>query len=155
MEPKMRLESEFLMRIEIVLAESYFLGATPHGGRRVDTFKSGSFAGPKLAGTVLPGGSDLLMARPDSATQPDVRLLMKTDDDALILMTYRGVRHASPDVMERIAAEEMVDFSEYYLRNTPYFETGSDKYDWLNRIVAVGLGQRTPGAAAYDIYQIL
>lgn len=155
MKPVMTLRSEFLMRIEITLADSYFLGETPHGGRRIDTFKAGRFEGPKLKGTVLPGGSDLLMARPDSATQPDVRVFLKTDDDALILMTYRGVRHAPPEVMTRIANEEMVDFSEYYLRNTPYFETGAQKYDWLNRIVAVGLGQRIPGAAAYDIYEIL
>ena len=151
----MELKSEFLMRMEIDLAESFFLGDTPHGGRRIDVFGGGRFAGPKLNGSILAGGSDLLMARPDGATQPDVRLTLKTDDAAVILVTYRGVRHAAPDVMTRLANEEPVDASEYYLRNTPYFETGSEKYGWLNRVVAVGLGQRMPGAAVYDVYEIL
>ena len=149
------LKSEFLMRMEIDLGDSYFLGNTPHGGRRIDVFEGGRFEGPRLKGVILPGGSDLLMARPDNATQPDVRLILKTDDDALIRVTYRGVRHAAPDVMRRIANEELIDPSEYYLRNTPYFETGSEKYGWLNRVVAVGLGQRMPAAAAYDVYEIL
>ncbi len=149
------LKSEFLMRIEIELAESYFFQGTPHGGRRIDTFKGGRFEGPRVKGAVLPGGSDLLLARADGATQPDVRLWLRTDDEALILITYRGVRHAAPEVMERIAREEQVDVSEYYLRDTPYFETDSEKYGWLNRIVAVGVGQRVPGAAIYDVHQIL
>ncbi len=149
------LKSEFLMRMEIDLGDSYFLGDTPHGGRRIDVFDGGRFAGPRLKGTILPGGSDLLMARPDSATQPDVRLILKTDDDALILVTYRGVRHAAPDVMNRIAAEELVEPSEYYLRNTPYFETGSEKYGWLNRIVAVATGSRRATGPSYRVYEIL
>ena len=37
----------------------------------------------------------------------------------------------------------------------PYFETASETYDWLNRIVAVGVGRRMPGHAAYDVFQIL
>ena len=41
------------------------------------------------------------------------------------------------------------------LRNTPYCETTSDKYDWLNRIVAVGVSRRMPDHAAYDIFEIL
>ena len=42
-----------------------------------------------------------------------------------------------------------------YLRNTPNFETASGKYDWLNRIVAVGVGRRRSDHAAYEVFQIL
>jgi len=41
------------------------------------------------------------------------------------------------------------------MRNTLYFETASDKYDWLNRIVAVGVSRRMRDHAAYDIFEIL
>ena len=64
-------------------------------------------------------------------------------------------RYGSDEVMSRIAAGEVVDPSEYYLRNTPYFETSSTRYDWLNRIVAVGDGRRMPDHAAYDVFEIL
>jgi hypothetical protein len=57
--------------------------------------------------------------------------------------------------MRRIAGGEEVDPSEYYLRNTPCFETASATYDWLNRIVAVGVGRRLPDRAAYDVFEIL
>ena len=42
-----------------------------------------------------------------------------------------------------------------YLRNAIFFETGAAGYDWLNRIIAVGIGRRTPEAAIYEVHQIL
>jgi hypothetical protein len=81
--------------------------------------------------------------------------VLKTDDGALIFMHYRGVRHGSPQVMARIARGELVPPSEYYLRSTPSFETAASKYDWLNRIVAVGVGRRLPDRGEYDVFQIL
>ena len=65
------------------------------------------------------------------------------------------MRYGTQDVMDRIANGETVDPSEYYLRNTPYFETSTEKYDWLNRIVSVGVGRRMPDHAAYDVFHIL
>jgi hypothetical protein len=103
----------------------------------------------------LPGGMDEKTIRSDGAMNPNVRLVLRTDDGVLIYMHYTGVRHGSAEVMARIAAGEVVDPSEYYLRNTPYFETASEKYGWLNRIVAVGVGRRMPDHAAYDVFQIL
>ena len=89
------------------------------------------------------------------AMNPNVRLVLQTDDDALIYMHYTGIRYGPPEVMQRIADGEEVDPSEYYLRNTPNFETASEKYDWLNRIVAVGVGHRLSDHAAYEVFQIL
>jgi hypothetical protein len=143
------------MELRLVVSQSHHLGDTPAGGRRIDVFMEGSFEGPRLRGSILPGGSDLLLRRQDGAMQPDVRLYLRTDDDALIQVTYRGIRHGAAEVMARIAAGEQVAPSEYYLRNTPYFETSAPQYDWLNRIVAVGIGRREPDAAVYDIHEIL
>jgi len=44
---------------------------------------------------------------------------------------------------------------ELYWRTTPIFETGAAKYEWLNKIIAVGVGKTVPGKAAYSIYQVL
>jgi len=49
-------------------------------------------------------------------------LILQTDDGALILMTYRGVRHASPEVRARIARGDQVTQSDYYLRSAPFFD---------------------------------
>src|SRR5205807_2791667 len=111
------------------------LGDTPAGKRRVFPVAGGDFAGAKVRGTILPVGSDLLLVRSDGSAQQDVRMLLRTDDGALILMTYRGVRHGSQEVNERIQRGEKVDGSEYYLRTAPFFETSSQKYSWINKIV--------------------
>jgi hypothetical protein len=70
-----------------------------------------------MQGKVLPqAGSDLLLVRADGSSQQDVRLILRTEDGALILMTYRGVRHAAAEVNARIARGEHVPASEHYLR---------------------------------------
>ena len=131
------------------------LGKTPLGERRVGIVASGSFEGPKLSGTVEEGGSDWILVRPDGALQLDVRLTLKTNDGQLIGMTYRGFRHGPPAVIERLNRGEPVDPSEYYFRIAPFFETSSEKYGWLNRIVAVGLGHRLPEGPVYRVFEVL
>jgi hypothetical protein len=70
-------------------------------------------------------------------------------------MSYRGVRHGPPEVMARLAAGERVDPKSYYFRMAPVFETASKKYDWLNRIVAVGTGRREPTGPVYEVAEVL
>ncbi len=149
------LSSEFLFTITIGVSTLHDVGDTPFGQRHIDMLREGSFVGPRLNGRVLPGGMDQKIFRADGAMTPNVRLVLQTDDDALIYMTYSGIRYGTPEVMQRIADGEAVDPSAYYLRNTPYFETASQKYDWLNRIVAVGVGRRMSDHAAYDVFEIL
>jgi hypothetical protein len=149
------LRYEFLCTIRVSVAKLHDIGETPLGGRHIDLLGAGTFEGPRLRGEVLAGGMDQKTLRADGAMNPNVRLVLRTDDDALIYMHYTGIRHGPPEVMARIAAGEEVEPSEYYLRNTPYFETAAEKYDWLNRIVAIGVGRRMPDHAAYDIFEIL
>ncbi len=85
----------------------------------------------------------------------DVRITVRTDDGALIYIYYRGVTNASPEIRERIQKGEDVDPSEYYFRTTPIFETGSEKYSWLNKIICVGVGKTELKRVRYNIYQIL
>jgi len=149
------LKSTHLFTITVGVDAFYDFGKVPLGGRHIDQLGAGTFEGPRLKGEVLPGGMDLKINRLDGAMNPNVRLILKTDDDALIFMHYTGVRYGTPEVMARIAAGDVVDPSEYYLRNTPYFETSAPKYDWLNRIVAVGVGRRMPDYAAYEVFEVL
>jgi hypothetical protein len=150
------VQSEFLFQIDLTIAPPQSLGATPFGERRIVTVTGGSFEGPKLRGTVVPNsGGDWILVRADGATQLDVRITLETDDGAPIYMTYRGIRAGPPEVIERLNRGEPVDPSEYYFRTAPWFETGSEKYGWLNRIVCVALGERLPIGPRYRVYQIL
>lgn len=148
------LKSEFLGTLRIELGHSYPLETTPAGWRRIDVFGGGTFRGPKISGTLL-NGTDALLGRRDGSMQPDVRLTICTEDQAYIFVTYRGVRHGPAEVMEKIAQGVPVAPDEYYLRCAPFFETGAARYDWLNRVVSIGVGRREPTAAVYEIYEIL
>ena len=79
----------------------------------------------------------------------------KVDDGHPLLIIYRGVRHAPAEVMARIAAGERVPPESHYLRTALVFETASPKYDWLNRIVGIGVGRREPEFAVYDVFEVL
>jgi hypothetical protein len=145
---------EFLFEAEIQLEPPQRLGATPLGGRAVYIVTSGTFTGPRLRGTVLPGGGDWFLARANGIGELDVRATLRTDDGALILMTYHGVLDASADVVARVFAGEDVDPAEYYFRTAPRFETGDERYAWLNGRVAVASGRFAPGSVAYRAYLV-
>jgi len=82
------LKSRHLFTISMRLLPTLEMGDTPAGKRRVFTVARGEFTGERLQGEVLSqGGSDLLLVRADGSSQQDVRLILRTHDGALILMT--------------------------------------------------------------------
>ncbi len=151
----MTLNSQFLGALHIVMGEAHVIGETPAGFRRLRVFQGGSLTGPRIKGRIVSGGSDAWMRGRDQAVRPDVRLVVETDDGACLYITYKGVRHGPAAVMARIEKNEAVPDDAYYLRNAVSFETGAPAYDWLNRIVAVGIGRRVPDGVVYDLYEIL
>lgn len=103
---------------------------------------------------ILPGGGDWLLARPDGAMQLDVRITLRTDDGSLIFVSYRGIFDIAPEIRQRILKGEPVSPSRYYFRITPVFETSSEKYGWLNRLITVGVGKRMAAGVAYNIFAV-
>jgi hypothetical protein len=150
------LAARHLFRIRIELHPILTVGDTPMGHRRMIPVSGGTFDGERLKGVIAAhGGADWLLRRADFSFQQDVRLTLQTDDGAIVLMSYRGVRHSSDEVRERLAKGEPVDPREYYLRTAPFFETADPRYTWLNTIVTIGIGEIASGGAAYDVYEIL
>jgi len=143
----------FVMRLDV--RKLQVVGATPGGFRRIGVVPGGSFEGERLSGEVLDGGSDWQTVRSDGATTLNVRLVLKTTDDALIGMTYQGLRHGPPDVVARIEKGEAVDPASYYFRTNPLFETAAAKYDWINRVVAIGIGHRRADGPIYSVFEVL
>jgi hypothetical protein len=143
----------FVMRLEV--RKLQVVGATPGGIRRIGVVPGGSFEGERLSGEVLEGGSDWQTVRSDGATTLNVRLVLKTTDEALIGMTYRGLRHGPPEVVARLEKGETVDPASYYFRINPLFETAAAKYDWINRVVAVGIGHRRADGPIYSVFEVL
>ncbi len=149
----LKTQALFVMRLDV--RKLLIVGATPGGYRRIGVVPSGSFEGERLSGEVLDGGSDWQTVRADGATTLNVRLVLKTEDEALIGMTYQGIRHGPPDVMARMENGEVVDPMSYYFRINPLFETSDANYEWLNRVVAVGIGHRQADGPIYSIFEVL
>ena len=143
----------FVMRLNVRPLQIIGLAAGPV--RRVGVVFGGVFEGERLSGEVLDGGSDWQTVRSDSALTLDIRLVLKTDDEALIGMTYKGIRHGPPDILARIDRGEAVDPASYYFRIAPFFETAAPKYDWLNRILAIGIGFRREDGPIYSLFEVL
>lgn len=144
----------FLCDMELTVADAHLPGNTPHGNRRIIRVTGGKLRGEKLQADVIPGGDDWITVREDGTIIQDVRILLKADDEALILMTYRGIRSGSKEVLNRLDQGEEVHPDAYYFRTTPIFETASEKYDWLNRRIFVSKGIRLPNGVNYSIYTV-
>lgn len=143
----------FVMRLDV--KPIVVVGETPGAFRRIGIVPSGSFAGSRLCGTVLDGSSDWQAVRRDGSTTLDVRLVLLTDDGVAIPMSYRGIRHGPADVMERLNKGEAVDPDSYYFRITPVFEAPAGRYEWLNRVLAIGVGHRFADGPVYSVFEVL
>ncbi len=95
----------------------------------------------KLKGKVRPIGGDWGLRLDSVTTKLDVKLLLETEDGQLISNTYTGIVRNYPD-------------GPTYWRITPLIETSSKKYEWLNYIVAEGVGKFNETGVSYEVYAI-
>ncbi len=144
----------FVLRLKVRPLQ--VVGETPAGFRRIGVVTGGVFAGTRLSGEVLEGGADWQAVRSDgSSTGLDVRLVLKTSDDTLIAMEYRGVRHGPAEVITRLEQGETVDPGRYYFRMAAAFQTAAPQYAWINKIAAVAAGYRPAEGPVYSVFERL
>jgi hypothetical protein len=152
------IKTVHLFDIVIDLNPMLNIGEGPLGRRVLFGAAGGSFEGPKLRGEVLAGGGDWALFRSDGAMALDVRLTLRTHDDALVQMTYGG-RWITPSELRADMADpakrSQVDPARYYFRTNPLFETGAKQYGWLNDTVCVGSGYLIEGGIAYKVSQVV
>jgi hypothetical protein len=129
------------------------IGETPAGLRRIAPVTGGTFTGDRLSGTVI-GGADWVINRADGVMVIDVRLTLKTDDGALVYLTYQGRFLAEPEVMARFAKGAVLDPSEYSLAVVARFESGDARYRWLNDAIVVGTGEQTASGPVYSLFTV-
>ena len=137
--PPDALKSELLFDL---ILETGGPGGGAVGSRQIVPVTGVTFEGPKLRGKVLPPGGDWLVRTSETVRVLDVRTLLLTDDDQRIYLSYRGVLY-TPAGAPR------------YQRVGMMFETASEKYAWLNQIIAVGVGYTVPQRVPYRVFQIL
>ena len=150
-----QLESKPLCQIEVELEPPQEIGSTPRGMRMIWQIKGGKVEGERLKGKILPGGGDWALLRSDGAVDLDIRASILTNDGQLIAACAKGVVDMTPEVRQKLREGQSVDPSKYYFRDAYFFETSSEKYAWLNKIVAVGVFARTVTGVSGTVYEIL
>ena len=133
------MNSRPLMTLRLSTAATEEIGSTRQGTLSIFPVTGGSFEGDRLRGKVLPGGGDWVTVKPDGTYELDLRVSLETDDGALIYMTFTGIR----------------DDANHYFRTLPLFETAAPAYAFLNRLLAVGIGEIGPDGPVHTIEEIL
>jgi hypothetical protein len=150
--PAPQLQFAFELRVEV--GAPLEVGQLPRGTRRIVPILRGTFDGPGLKGRLVPGGADWQLIGADGFSELDTRYTLETDSGRLIYVQNAGVRHAAPEVMQRLLRGERVDPKLVYFRTVPKFETAAPELAWLTRHVFVGSGERYPNEVVVRFWRV-
>ena len=150
---RLALDAKHLFDMVVYLEQPLNLGNIPGGNRQILIGTGGEFSGERLKGRILPHGADWYLTRPDGVGELDVRVTLETDDGELIYMQSQGFLRYAREVAKRVLTG-VAEPDEYYLREATRFETASERYGFLNSIVAVGIGWYGAGMVGMSIYEI-
>ena len=119
------------------------LGVTPVGSRLLIEMPEVVYEGERLSGRLAgPSAVDFLVLSESGVGAIDVRFVLRTDDDALIHVSYRG------------RSDHSQGHGVLPLYSAPLFETGDPRYAWLNTVQAVGKGIVRDAVIYYEIYEV-
>jgi hypothetical protein len=150
MEPRF----EFMMTLTADVGELISMGEGPLGERRVVSILGGTYEGPGLQGEVLPG-ADWQIARKDGVIDIDARYALRDQGGGIVRVLSQGYRHAPPDVLAALARGEDVDPATYFFRAIMRFDTGAPDLAWLNRTIAIAVGERKARQVILSVYRLL
>jgi hypothetical protein len=138
----MTIELVPLCTATITLAEPFFVPDTPVGTRVIAECLSFEVTGARInAGMKGRAAADWLTLDGRLQGTLDVRVLLETDDGAPVFVSYRGRidLSAGPDAATSYAA--------------PLFDTGDERYLWLNSIQAIAKGALSDGGSTL-VYEV-
>ena len=121
---------EFVVELKVKCEGAYQVGQTPHGNRFIIPIVGGTFEGPQMKGSILPGGADYqLQDNAHGRTELEAIYSIRTDDGVNIHVRNRGLICTGQDSEGR---------PQFYFRTAPQFEAPMDsKYAWLNNAIYV------------------
>ena len=137
---------EFAFEENVTLAKGIPVGKTAMGTRFIIPITGGTFEGPKIKGTIMPGGWDWQLVRADGCTHIKADYMIKTDDGAIINVVNPG----------SVCRDE--NGKPIPLRTVPIFEPPLGKYEWLGKNTFVGTlvpsGESGKPAVKIRFYQV-
>ncbi|MFV0525491.1 MAG: DUF3237 domain-containing protein [Acidimicrobiales bacterium] len=143
-----------LARLSVVIDPPVELGETSRGRRRLIPLAGGRAEGPVLFGSIMAGGADVQVIRPDGVSEIEARYGIALDDGGHVFIENVGIRHAPDEVSARLLAGERVDPAEVYFRTVARLETDRDDLRRLERSLVIGVGGRFPDMVRIDLHTL-
>jgi Protein of unknown function (DUF3237) len=144
-----------ILRLEATLGEALEVGELAQGRRRIVPLTGGSFVGPELSGSLVPGASaDWQIILPDGTALGNIRYTLRTDRGDLLYVRSQGVRHGSAEILARLGRGEEVGASEYVFRTSTQIEAAAPDLDWLNKGVFISVAGRQRNGVTYEVYLV-
>jgi hypothetical protein len=130
-------KTEFVYEAKVTIdPKRPVIGASKYGERAIVWITGGTFKGPNIEGTVIPGGADWQLLRPDGVKELDARYTLKTNDGVIIYVINRVLIRPQPTESNPKAR---------YVRSVLSFEAPlGSKYEWLNGYIYLGTLNRSP-----------
>jgi len=148
-----RLEEVFT--VEAAVGKPIVVGQDgTHGRRQLIVIEGGTVSG-KLSGSVMPGGVDSQIIRPDGFTELVARYAVKLDDGETVYISNTGIRRVDPSVAGEVAMGKIVDPKYVYFVTIPSFETYDRKYEWLEKSVFICYAMRLPDKVVLRFYEVV
>jgi len=142
-------------RLEATLGQPLDLGDTAAGHRRIVPLTGGTFTGPQISGSLVPGASaDWQTVQPHGTALGDIRYTLRTNGGDLLYVQSRSVRHGPAEVLARLGRGEDVDPSEYTFRAATQIETTTPELDWMNKGIFISVAGRQAARVIYETYLI-
>lgn len=145
---------ELTFTITAVIGPAVSAGHHTQGERLHIPILSGRVDGPRLRGTIMPGGFDWPLIRPDGTSEISASYTIRADDGTLILVHNKGLRVSSPEVLAQLRQGVTVDPSEYYFYSTPRFDAPTGPHHWLRDTIFIASIAPNPGGIAIAVYAV-
>lgn len=120
---------ELVMQLVVTCSDPESPGGTgaSKDGRRTEIWPiiGGKFQGKGIRGTVVAGGGDFPVTRPDGVEVIDALYRLRTDDGVTLIIHNQGLSYGGN---ER---------DGWHYRLAPVFITPQGKYDWLNKALFI------------------
>ena len=124
------------------LGDMIEVGAGPKGTRLVVDVPEIKLESDRVNATLATNDAAdwLTMSEDGTLGSLDVRFTLRTDDGAIIYVEYGG----------------RADMATGLIASAPTFQTGDDRYKWLNRVQAIGAGHVNleAGVLVYNLYEV-
>ena len=143
-----------LMKLTVRVEAPIPIGKGLTGIRTIYHVAGGEFEGDRLRGKVLPGGGEWFLQNDEGFGQPDVRLLLQTDDGAHIYLRYTGVLDFNEEAMTAVTEGRSTNFGDNQFLTHVRFESSDPGYEWLAKTIGVGEGRMHPDCVEYAIYEV-